>query len=372
MAETIERKSLMWRVTPDLLGILSKDGVFVETNPAWLTTLGWSEDEMSSKEFFHFLHPDDVAAAAAAFASIQTGEPVLNFENRYRHRDGTYRWLSWNAAPEGDAFFCSARDVTSAKQNEVYIRDRDIEDQLREQFIAVLGHDLRNPLATVSSAIRIAGRGGVSEPTKVVLDQAQTSIQRMSDLIVHLMDFARARLGGDIGVYPEKGQDIVNVVRQIVSETRLANPDAVIKEFYRFDGLVDCDLNRIAQLSSNLLGNAVTHGERGKPVEVIIDRVDGHFVLTVSNCGDAIPVSIQKRLFEPFQRAEYHSRQDGLGLGLFISRQIAEGHNGTLTVASDEECTTFSFRMPIKRLATPDRTESSQWVADGRVPATDG
>ena len=106
---------LTWKVSPDLLGILNQDGYFERSNPAWMATLGWTEDDLRTTPFFDFLHPDDLERNYIAFAAIKQGTPVLRFENRYRCKAGGYRWLSWVAVPEGAKFYCSARDVTEEK-----------------------------------------------------------------------------------------------------------------------------------------------------------------------------------------------------------------------------------------------------------------
>ncbi len=349
MSQLIDRESLMWRVTPDLLGVLSKDGVFIQTNPAWQTTLGWSPAEMASKEFFYFMHPQDIPAAADAFAKIKTGKPVLNFENRYRHKDGGYRWLSWNAAPDESAFFCSARDVTEAKANEAFISDQKVEAELREQFIAILSHDLRNPLAAVSSALRLIPKQS-DEPKRAALtDAAQTSVARMATLIDQVMDFTRARLGGDLGFEFAEVTDLDSRLQHVIEEIRLGQPDADIREVYVDSSVAWCDPSRICQLVSNLVSNAVFHGDSGKPIFVETIGDANMLTIQVKNSADQIPEIVQNNIFEPFERSSYRQSQNGLGLGLFICKEIAEGHGGTLSVDSGVEFTSFRLQMPRNR-----------------------
>ncbi len=107
-----------WMVTPDLVCIAAQDGYFIDVNPAWTATLGWSEAELKSRPFSTFVHPDDIESTQAAFELLSHGDPVLRFENRYACRDGSYRWLSWVSVPEGDQFHCTARDVTREKAAE--------------------------------------------------------------------------------------------------------------------------------------------------------------------------------------------------------------------------------------------------------------
>lgn len=105
-----------------------------------------------------FLHPDDIARSMAAFEIVLRGEPVLRFENRYRATDGTYRWFSWVAVPEADKFYCTVRDVTDDKHNVETIATQKAEAELREQFLAVLGHDLRNPVGAIGAGVKLLHR----------------------------------------------------------------------------------------------------------------------------------------------------------------------------------------------------------------------
>ncbi len=105
--------SRTWAVMPDLMCVIDEDGVFEDVNPAWTTMLGWLPDDLLGHAFPEFLHPEDVRVSQEEFASLRAGDPVLRFENRYRCKDGSYRWLSWVGVPEGEKFYCTARDISS-------------------------------------------------------------------------------------------------------------------------------------------------------------------------------------------------------------------------------------------------------------------
>lgn len=351
MPAPIESHSLTWNVTPDLIGILDNSGVFIETNPAWQHTLGWTPEDILARTFFDFLHPDDVMANAKAFEEIKTGTPILNFENRYRHKNGTYRWLSWNAVPEGGNYFCSARDVTEAKMNAASLHSRDQEAVLREQFIAVLGHDLRNPLAAISSAMRLLRREDLSEHAETLLTAVDGSVDRMNALIADVMDFTRSKLGSGLQIAWAEAQDTVQLIAQAVDEIAMAHQDITIVREFTFEGMVRCDPQRIQQLASNLLGNAVSHGDRAHPITVrLFEKGDGDaasMVLSVTNAGPDIAESQITTIFDPFYTAEPDAHKKGLGLGLFIVSQIAKGHGGTMDVTSRDGETTFTFEMPL-------------------------
>ncbi|GEP00281.1 PAS domain S-box protein [Methylobacterium haplocladii] len=117
-AQVVERtreRNRTWEVSPDLLGVVNAQGHFETSNPAWQTVLGWSSEDVAATFYADFLHPDDVERTDAVWQSLQAGQPVVSFENRYRRTDGTYRWLSWVSVPEGGKAYCSGRDVTAEK-----------------------------------------------------------------------------------------------------------------------------------------------------------------------------------------------------------------------------------------------------------------
>ncbi len=348
MSSPVEIHSLTWNVTPDLLGILDNNGVFIETNPSWQHTLGWEREEIQIRTFMDFLHPDDVANNVAAFGEIKTGKPILDFENRYRHKDGTYRWLSWNAVPEGDNYFCSARDITVAKKNAASLRSREQEALLREQFVAVLGHDLRNPLAAIRSAANIMGREEQSERTSEMILAIEGSVDRMAALIADIMDFARSKLGSGLELTRSDRLDPVALLNDAIDEIALANPYRNINRHTTFNGQVHGDKVRLTQLVSNLLGNAIAHGDPATPIEVSLNKKNEKLELRVANEGDPIPADKLKTIFEPFYSADPDEHKKGLGLGLFIVSQIAKAHGGEMSVTSDSKQTAFKFIMPAK------------------------
>ncbi len=333
-------------VTPDLLGFLDREGRFVATNPAWLNLLGYTHEEVEAHSFLDLIHPEDVRRSEDAFELIARGRPVLNFVNRYRRKDGQYEWLSWHAVPEDDYFFCTARCITTEREQAAQLKTRDEEAALREQFIAVLSHDVRNPLAAINAASRVIGRASQDAQTLEMVESIQGSTWRIARLIDDVMDFARARLGGGLDIERHTDYDVKPILEHVAQEIELAHPDIEIVTEYSFCDPLRCDSARIAQMISNLLANAVSHGTKGAPVTLSAEDRDGSFYLWVTNTGDPIPDDVRQMLFEPFARGAVGQSQQGLGLGLFISREIARAHGGDLTMTSDAVGTIFTFRMP--------------------------
>jgi signal transduction histidine kinase len=181
-----------------------------------------------------------------------------------------------------------------------------------------------------------------------ILTLVQNSVTRMAELIDNVLDFARSRLGTGILLERSASARLEPILEQVIEEFRAAWPDRVIVRQFSLSGEIDCDRARVAQLLSNLLGNAMTHGAPDKPVVVQASRAGGSFELAVANQGDPIPASMRARLFEPFFRGGTGGRQQGLGLGLYIASAIARAHGGTLDVSSSPAETRFTFRMPMK------------------------
>jgi sigma-B regulation protein RsbU (phosphoserine phosphatase) len=220
--------------------------------------------------------------------------------------------------------------------------------ELREQFIAVLGHDLRNPLAAIGAGAQILRRSGSLQGQQKelsVLTMMDATVTRLSDLIDDILDFARGRLGGGIMLHRD-AQPLQPVLEQVVEELRTASPNRLIETSFEIHQSVDCDRKRIGQLASNLIGNALTHGAPDQPVRVGARTEAGEFSLWVANAGDPISEAAMQRLFEPFFRGDVRASRQGLGLGLHIASQIAQAHGGRIDVSSTPEETRFTFRMP--------------------------
>jgi signal transduction histidine kinase len=219
--------------------------------------------------------------------------------------------------------------------------------ELREQFIAVLGHDLRNPLASIDAGTKLIARENLSERGRGILDLIGKSVGRMAGLIDDVLDFARGRLGGGIVVERTGKVPLAPMLRQVVGELQGSHPDRRIE--VDLDGMSDChcDPIRLGQLLSNLLANALTHGSANAPVQVRGTVSDTMVELAVTNIGTPIPPEAMANLFKPFVRASERPSQQGLGLGLYIASEIAKAHDGTLEATSSLDATTFRFRMPV-------------------------
>ena len=212
----------------------------------------------------------------------------------------------------------------------------------------MLGHDLRNPIAAIKSGVSLLRKTPLNDRATMMVGMMENSTVRMLDLITNIMDFARGRLGGGLKVKRNAADSLEPLLRHLVAELQATAPEHVIEANFSLTQPVECDHGRIGQLVSNLLGNAITHGASEQPIRLNAVTMDGWFELSVENSGAQIPPAILAHIFEPFTRGAYQPNQQGLGLGLYISHEIAKAHGGALTVDSTAEQTRFTFRMPLK------------------------
>jgi phosphoserine phosphatase RsbU/P len=232
-----------------------------------------------------------------------------------------------------------AKTVAEAK-----LADEQATSVLREQFIAVLGHDLRNPLGSITSAAELLAHSSLSPRDVSLVSMISKSAARMAELIENVIDFARGRLGTGI-VLSRQPTLLEPVLSQVADELRIAWPSRTIKAEFRLPIPVDCDAARLSQMLSNLLSNALTHGAPEGTISACAFVDEDMLELSVSNSGRPIPPEALERLFQPFTREDARSSQNGLGLGLYIASEIARAHKGELTVISTMEETRFTFRM---------------------------
>ena len=239
-------------------------------------------------------------------------------------------------------------DATSrvAVTEATLVREREV-SVLREQFIAVLGHDLRNPLMSISAgAERLQRRPETAAETGRII---QRSVSRMAGLIDNVLDLARGRLGGGLILHCDD-EPLQPALTQVIEELRTIRPECRIDVEFAIDAEVHCDRARVAQLLSNLLGNAITHGASDQPIKVSAATRQDRFELSVTNQGPPIPPAAFERLFQPFFRGEVQRNQQGLGLGLYIASEIARAHGGDIEVCSTDAQTRFTFCMQAARI----------------------
>jgi hypothetical protein len=239
-------------------------------------------------------------------------------------------------------------------QVQAALLDEQAAAELREQLVAILGHDLRNPLSAVSACSQLLERMARDPEIASLASRITTNAKRMSLLIDDILDFARGHLGGDIEMGFEEADDLAEAFAAVVAEMADAHPQRPVDSRIEIDRKVFCDRGRLQQLASNLLANAIGHGDPHGRIEFTA-RIDGDSLLVeVWNDGEPIPEANVGDVFRPFWRRSTSSRRQGLGLGLHICDRIVEAHHGRIAVISTRAAgTRFTVRLPVGTAPVP-------------------
>jgi signal transduction histidine kinase len=252
--------------------------------------------------------------------------------------------------------FNEAVDQAIAESISTYTREV---RQSKDRFLAILGHDLRNPIGAIITSTRfMLDTGGLSEPHRMLVSRMEATARRMNRLVADLLEFTRTRFGDAIPIVIGE-MDAARMIDDVASEVRSSYPASVInvRPSGNTRGRWDCE--RLTQAVTNLVSNAVQHGAAGAPIDVDVDGSAEDLVISVRNEGPAIPPDQIDRIFDAMKAVD--APQAGgdrrhLGLGLYIVDKIVRAHCGTITVQSSaEHGTTFTVRLPRAAVVEPSR-----------------
>jgi PAS domain S-box-containing protein len=270
----------------------------------------------------------------------------LGAESGHHYDEGTRR-LAEEVARR------AALAIANARAHQELERERarlEREAQFRERFVAILGHDLRNPLAAILNSAHLLLRRELAEPERRAAARVAASAERMSRMISEVLDLARSRQGGGIPIAP-RPLSLREVCREVVEELRVAHPGAELALDAETAALGTWDGDRLAQAISNIAANAIRYGRKDGPVRLQLGDDGKEVRVSVHNEGAPIPPELLPNLFDPFRRgsAPAGAEPAGLGLGLYIAHQIVLAHGGSIEVRPCDGGTTFVLRLPRRR-----------------------
>jgi len=341
-----DERDRFFSLSLDLLCISNADGYFKRVSPAFTRTLGWSVDQMLTRPFLDFVHPDDkVATKAEVDRQVQTGEEVLQFENRYSHLDGSWRTLSWRSVPQpGGMMYATARDVT---ENKRIARALDDKNRDLEQFAHVASHDLQEPLRMVASFMQLLEKkykGQLDEQADRWIHHAVDGATRMQSLIQDLLTYSR--LGSQDNeccackmeeVIARSLQNLQLVVSESLADITMGPMPAVTG-----------DKIQLISLFQNLIGNAIKYRGGSPPnIHISAERDGSDWLFSVRDNGIGIDPQFAERIFVIFQRLHTRKAYPGTGIGLALCKRIVERHGGCIRMESElGHGSIFLFNLP--------------------------
>ncbi|MBN8613462.1 MAG: sensor histidine kinase [Deltaproteobacteria bacterium] len=304
---------------------------------------------------------------------LATGFDLEQLVSEYRALRASIMRLWSEDGHGGDTDVTRFHEAIDEGLSESAVRYSEMLERTREQFVGVLGHDLRNPLqAIVVGATLLSTTEALEDREARVATRILSAANRMGRMVGDLLDLTRTRLGGGIPVVFRQ-MDLGPVCAQVVAELEILHPSTRIH--FESHGILlgEWDTDRLHQAISNLVTNALEHGSRAAGVEVVLREQGEVVVLRVHNGGTPIPEEMLAKIFEPMVQSvagrDQQASAPGLGLGLFIARAVAAAHGGGLSVTSTEsEGTTFTMQLPRSPPSAPRPREEAAPVAEVTRP----
>lgn len=348
IVERADDRSLVWRISPDLLGVLRADGHFETTNPAWQTMLGWSEPELISMSIFEMLHPEDAGRTREGFDAILAGNTVVNFENRYRCKDGGYRTLSWVGVPELDKIYCIGRDITAERgaAEKLSVAEAALRQSQKMEAMGQLtggvAHDFNNLLTPIIGSLDMLRRRGIgSDRERRLIDGALQSADRAKTVVQRLLAFARRQPLHAVAVDLGK---LVDGMASLIGSTVGPNIDVRVELGENLPP-ANADANQLEMAILNLGVNARDAMPNGGTLTVTAacesvrgdhrsGLAHGRYVrLSVADTGTGMDETTLARATEPFFSTKGIGQ--GTGLGLSMVHGLVSQLGGGLTIVSE-------------------------------------
>ncbi|WP_207538754.1 hybrid sensor histidine kinase/response regulator [Sabulicella rubraurantiaca] len=366
VAEHAAERDRAWRNSRDLLVVVDVEGVFRAANPAWETILGHRPEEVVGRNFMDFIWPEDAALTRAGLDQAVAASNLTNFENRYTHKDGTPRWISWHTSVEGRLVYAYGRDITAEKMQQEALRQA--EEKLRQaqkleavgQLTGGVAHDFNNLLTIIGASVEFLRRPNLPEERRErYLNAIAETTDRAARLTGQLLAFARRQaLRPEVFDVAERMRDIADMMRTIVG-SRIA----IETDFADTPCFIEADTSQFETAVVNMVMNArdAMDGEGTLTVRVRPapdrPRCAGEYVeVALSDTGAGIPPDKLSQIFEPF----FTTKEVGKGTGLGLSQVygFAKQSGGDVSVESQPgQGTTFTLLLP--RVASPEPVDSS-------------
>ena len=376
LRETSEELNQYFTSSLDLLCIADTEGHFLRLNPEWEKVLGYHVDELVGKKFLDYIHPDDLKPTMDTISLLENQAEVKHFENRYRCKDGTYRWIEWRSRPKGKLIYAAARDVTDRKMFEKELittnrklelahkranemaRQAEIANAAKSDFLANMSHEIRTPLNGV------IGMTNLILNTELDIEQLhyaltiKNSAEVLLSIINDILDFSKIEAGMlQLEVLDFNLYDMLHNCSEMMAERAHNKGLEIICSLPpEIPTNLRGDSGRIRQVLINLAGNAIKFTDQGE-ILIEVEAVEQSeqeitLLFAVKDTGIGIPNDRQDKLFEQFTQVDASTtrKYGGTGLGLAICKQLVEMMDGEIGVRSEEgRGSEFWFTVTLER-----------------------
>lgn len=354
-ARALPGPEALYGAAPCGLFVAGSDGLVLRANATLCAWLGYSPGELEGRVRF----PDLLTMGGRIFHQTHLA-PLLRMQGsvaevklELRHKAGHAVPMMLNAVEKrlgDDLVLHAALFVTEERhkyERELMLQRKRAEEmaQFAEQMMGIVSHDLRNPLNVIVMSTFVLERADLSPTQRTVLSRINQSARHAQRLINDLLDFTQAKLGKGLPLHPGTIA-LHDVVGETVAALRVGYAQRQIEHLRHGEGRCRADADRVSQAIGNLVSNAISYGAADQPITVTSSVGAAGCEISVRNAGAPIPQDVQAMLFEPMVRGDHRS-QRGVGLGLYIVREIARGHGGSVSVLSTEaDGTTFTVKLP--------------------------
>jgi PAS domain S-box-containing protein len=342
----------------NLSAILSFDGYFRRLNPAWCHLLGWGEEEIRTKHFLDFIHPEDIAATKNAFEYISQGNNLSTFENRYRCKDGSYRWLLWGSGSDvkNTSIYASAIDITERKKSEeeLLLSKQNLETlalHLQEQnrqldeFAHIISHNLRSPVGNIKALINFVNHESSVEDYRIIFEKIKNVANNLGETMNELMETLKVKNDTEIEKVEIRFKDILDKVIQSLEGELIQCAASVTYDFNEAPKIV-YPKTYLESILLNLLSNAIKYRSPARQLQLHISShiTSGRTELRVADNGLGIDMErFGEKLFGLHKT--FHDNKEARGVGLFLTKTQVEAMGGTVAAESEvDKGTTFIIR----------------------------
>jgi len=340
----------------DLLCIANTEGRLLRLNPEWEKVLGYKIEELQGEYFIDFVHPDDTEATRMATHQLKDQEDVLSFTNRYRCKNGSYRWIEWRSKPVGHKIYAVARDITDriAIEHQLKINNTELQklNAQKDKFFSIIAHDLRSPFNSIMGfsqllvdQINEKDYEGIEQYARII----RQSSEHAMNLLTNLLEWSFSQTGR-IEFKPEYFELINFLEKTIPVFDDVARQKSItITRSLPHNIPVYADKHMISTVLRNLISNAIKFTRQGGEVIVSAQRAKSEVIVSVKDNGVGIPKDQVDKLFriDEGESTPGTNNEQGTGLGLILCKEFVEKHGGKIWVESTENAgSAFTFTLP--------------------------